>query len=547
MSSLQIRIPGQAPRTLGAEEALLTVGRSSQNDLIIEDPSLSRLHARFLMKGDQAFVEDLGSLNGTAVNGQRVRGLAPVQAGDEVTFGTVLLTLAPLAAPKVFIDPQGKESLARATLVMSAEKLRSTVVGGTDKVQGRWLQVLHLIQELTLQLIRDVPPQQLLEDLVERLFAFLQPDRGVVLLRGEGGQVEPVVVRTQEGNASRGQIRLSHTLVEAALERREALLLNDPISSPDLASQSLIFSGVSTIIVTPLEAEGQVIGLLYFDATPHRSPFSEDDLLLVTALAHVAAAKIQNAKLMGEVQKKRALEQEMAIARSIQQRLLPGRPPALEGLELHGSNQASRQVSGDLYGFWPLPDGGAYVVIADVSGKGIGPGLLMATFQAYMSAWAELALDPAPLAERLSAALAHHTTTNRFVTGFLMRLRPGGAFTWTSAGHNPALLLRATGAMEALPTGGMPLAMLPGTVPYAEAEGSLGPGDLLCLYTDGITEAENPEGEEFGQEGLAACLRGHREGGLEDLDRALHEALDAFTGHAPPSDDRTLVLLRRIP
>lgn len=538
MTNLKIQIPGRAPHFFGPEHPLLTVGRSSQNDIVIEDPSLSRVHARFAFNGGRPTVEDLGSLNGTCVNGDVTHGQVPVSVGDEILFGNIAVHIESGAQRQVLIEKR-TDSLARATIVMSAQKLLS------EKGDTRWAQAIEFIQEITLGLTREAPPQRLLEDLVERLFAFLGPDRGAVLLVDAKGEPQPVVVRVREGMGGKGQIRLSQTLVEAALERGEAMLINDPMNDPALASQSLIFSGVSTVIITPLEAEGQIIGLLYFDALPHRLPFTAEDLKLATVMAHIAAAKIAQGKLLLEVQKKKVLEQEMTIARSIQQLLLPQRSPDLRDWDVFGSNRASRQVSGDLFGFWPLNEDQSYVVIADVSGKGIGPGLLMASFQAFMSAWAELGLGPGALAEKLSHVLASRTGSNRFVTGFLIRLGPGGSFDWTSAGHNPGLILRADGSLDALPECGLPLAMLPGVKPYSEFQAALGPGDLLCLYTDGITEAESPDGEEFGQEGLVAALRGVCNRSLPEIEERIIATLDAFTQNAPPSDDRTLVLIRR--
>lgn len=537
MTSLQIKVPGKAPHRFGPDTPLLTVGRSSQNDIIIEDPSLSRLHARFSFNGGRPTVEDLGSMNGTCVNGDVAEGQVAIGPGDEVLLGNIAVQIEVGEERKVLIEKR-TDSLARATLVMSAQKLLS------EKGDSRWSQAMGFIQEITLGLIREAPPQRLLEDLVERLFAFLEADRGAVLLRDASGEPQPIVVRVKEGRGGK-QIRLSHTLVEAALERGEAMLINDPMNDPALASQSLIFSGVSTVIITPLEAEGQIIGLLYFDALPHRIPFNEDDLRLATVMAHIAAAKIQQGRLLAEVQKKKILEQEMAIARSIQQLLLPQRSPELRDWEVYGSNRASRQVSGDLFGFWPLNEDQSYAVIADVSGKGVGPGLLMASFQAFMSAWAELGLGPGALAEKLSAVLAQRTGGNRFVTGFIVKLSPDGVFDWTSAGHNPGLILRADGSIDALPECGLPLAMLPGVKPYSEFQAGLGHGDLLCLYTDGITEAESPDGDEFGQEGLVTALRNVSDRPLAEIEERIIHTLDAFTQGAPASDDRTLVLIRR--
>lgn len=242
---------------------------------------------------------------------------------------------------------------------------------------------------------------------------------------------------------------------------------------------------------------------------------------------------------------RKKVDQELDLARHIQQGLLPGFPPEIEGYEIHGNNLPSRQVSGDLFGWWPRGDGRWLFCLADVSGKGLGPGLLMASLQATLEAWTERDLSTADLAFQLSKMLARHTDGRRFVTAFLALLDPAtGALTYTNAGHNPALFIRPDGTHQALEAQGLPLAMLPGN-PYGEATLQLATGDLLLVYTDGITEAADSQDEEFGVEALTALAVAQRHQPLLALDAALLGELDRFTQGAPYLDDRTLLMLRK--
>jgi serine phosphatase RsbU (regulator of sigma subunit) len=239
------------------------------------------------------------------------------------------------------------------------------------------------------------------------------------------------------------------------------------------------------------------------------------------------------------------VDQELHLARQIQQGLLPGFPPVIEGFEVLGNNLPSRQVSGDLFGWWPRGDGKWLFCLADVSGKGMGPGLLMASLQATLEAWTDLDLPVSELALRLSRTLGRHTDGRRFVTAFLLLLDPAsGAATYTNAGHNPALLIHPGGACEALGAHGRPLALLPDNT-YGESPLHLGPGDLVAMYTDGITEAEDPRGDEFGLETLTHFLAERCEEPLMALDAKLMAALDGFSQGRPYLDDRTLLLVRR--
>lgn len=543
MALLILRIPGKPSRKLSGDTPVMTVGRAAGNDIVIEDPSLSRVHARFSMKNGVPCVEDLGSLNGTLINGRPAEGVQTLKPGDRISLGKVDLTLDAEPTSAVLIE----ESQAPSGVTMVkpiAELLKSMAPEPKDSGQMRWMGSLTLIQETTLDLVKDISVEDMLDKLMGRLFELLKPDRGVVLLKDPGGELIPAAVKSNMAKAT--QIRVSKTLVEAVVERREALLINDPTNDPKLsASQSLVFSGVSSILATPLEFEGEVVGLIYLDARPYRQPFNEEELRLVASLAHVAAGKIRQDRLQTEVAKKRAMEQELSIARQIQQRLLPAVAPVIEGIEVHGANSASRQVSGDLFGFWPRPDGKWLCAIADVSGKGVGPGLLMSALQTYLEAWADAQMPTDDLAKKLSVSLAHRTTPNRFITAFIFVIDPDtGKVQFTNAGHNPGLLVRADGTVEQLLSHGMPLAMLPGN-PYQKEQRLLHEGDMLFLYTDGITEASSPDGEDFDLSRVSAFVSANRTLPLAEMEHRLMDELEAFTHHAPASDDRTVVIVRR--
>jgi serine phosphatase RsbU (regulator of sigma subunit) len=211
-----------------------------------------------------------------------------------------------------------------------------------------------------------------------------------------------------------------------------------------------------------------------------------------------------------------------------------------------GFNAPAWRVSGDLYGSWILEDGSLCAAVADVSGKGMGPGLLMVTFHAYMDAWADWSSLPDVLLERLSKTLARHTESNRYITAFLVHLEPDtGRLRFACAGHPPALLRRAGGGIEVLEAPGLPLAMLPDQCPYGPGETALGPGDLVLLYTDGLPEAESPDGTEFGLEGLKRVLADHGHLPLTELRSALVLALQDHLAGQNPKDDQTFFFLRR--
>jgi len=543
MKTLVLHIPGRPPIPLEGEAQSWTLGRSSQNDVAIPDASLSRHHARISLKDGIPYLEDLGSLNGTSINGERITMPHPLRDEDEIQLGQVSMSLgSSTRGPKVHIGADTDASSSAGSLVLPLERLRAAPVRSEAPETLRLREVIREIQALSLELLEDSPPEQLLSHLLDRLWTLLKPWRAAVLIQDAKAGLQTVASRGPEGDQP---IVLARSLVDAALERKESVLFNDLVDNQNLASPSLMLSGVTSAMVTPLEHQGVVKGLLYLDSHLPRRPFTEEDLRLASILAHLATAKLEQGRMREEAMARKKVDQELDLARHIQQGLLPGFPPDIPGYEVHGNNLPSRQVSGDLFGWWPRSDGRWLFCLADVSGKGLGPGLLMASLQATLEAWTERELSTAELAFQLSRMLARHTDGRRFVTAFLALLDPGtGALTYTNAGHNPALYLHTDGTFEALEAQGLPLAMLPGRT-YEERTLQLVPGDLLVVYTDGITEATDPRDEEFGTAPLTSLLIAQRHAPLLALDAALLGELDRFTQGAPDLDDRTLLMLRR--
>jgi serine phosphatase RsbU (regulator of sigma subunit) len=278
----------------------------------------------------------------------------------------------------------------------------------------------------------------------------------------------------------------------------------------------------------------------------HVRRFSEQDLELLAALGSVAALRIRNLSLAEDAARRRALEKEMALAREIQLTLLPERLPEIPGYSVFAVNDASRAVSGDFYEFQGRDQGDEQViVIADVSGKGMAASLLAASFDALLMGPIEVGLPPDVICAKVSRRLFMKTPPERYVTAFIAALDPPtGQVSYTNAGHNPGLLVRADGTIQLLEANGTPLGLFP-AVEYQRVDVTLGRGDLLLLYTDGITEAANADYEEFGLERLQSVVLNHGREPLVALAVAIETAVEVFADGTPYGDDRTLVMLRR--
>jgi serine phosphatase RsbU (regulator of sigma subunit)/pSer/pThr/pTyr-binding forkhead associated (FHA) protein len=553
MFYLYVTAPGMPAQKFLLDKPVVTIGRSSVNDLPIADKMLSRQHARIMRDGGAGLtIEDMGSRNGTFVNGERLTAALPLKSGDRITVGGVTLKVESESTTRVRIDEiAGEDALDNTILKASAELLRQHTE--TDprlpaEQLTKLVDSLRVVNELTIALLRDMSVDELLNFLMDKVFETLMPDRSVILLRSRAtGELVPAVVRVAEG-ISAEDIRLSRTLVATVIEKRNGLLLMDTATGSGVSlSESIRLSGIKSVLAAPLENQGDVVGLIYVDSRIGHRSFEEADLRLLTSMANVAAAKIQNARLMAEAAEKKQMDREFALAQEIQQRLLPDSPPVVPGYELHGSNIPSRQVSGDYFDFRPRADGKVYAAIADVCGKGIGPALLMASLQASFHAWADELVPVAEMTGRLSEAISRRTGPDRFITFFLLLLDPvTGEVEYTNAGHNQGLLARVDARIEELPSHGLPLALFPGR-PYGSSRVTLAPGDLLCLYTDGVTEASNPTGDEFGLERLKTFLCGQKGRDPVDVDAALARTLEEYAAGEPFGDDRTLLMVRRLP
>lgn len=550
MLVLTIHTPGETVRRVSVDRPSLTFGRSSTNDVFLPDRTLSRVHARMDAGPSGLVLTDLGSRNGTQLNGSRIADPAVVRPGDRVVFGETTIEVSEEATTgmRVLIDVEGDRSdrtmISTSSAVASLRRPAAREL--TDAAELKRLATsLQILNEVSLALLTDIPLSGLSSLILEKLFDYLRPDRGLLMLRDGAGTLQPEAVRFAEG-IDPSDIRLSRTLVETVTERKQGVLMIDTETDAKLGTaESIRLHGITSCLAAPLLVDEEVIGLVYLEARLGRRSFTDEDLTLLTSLANTAAIKIQNLRLHEAAAAKQRIEREMALAWDVQRRLFPEESPELPGTELFGRTLPSRTVSGDYYDFFVRGDGTLDVVVADVCGKGMAASILAASVQSSFQAWAGENFPPDRLCARLNDLVHRRTSPEKFITFLSALYDPEtGAVVWTNAGHNPGVLLRASGGHELLPAQGPPLGLFPGRA-YGSAAVTIGSGDLLVLYTDGVTEAANPDDEEFGLDRLVAIVRETADRPLEEIEQAIEDALSAFAAGVPFADDRTVVLLRR--
>ena len=310
-----------------------------------------------------------------------------------------------------------------------------------------------------------------------------------------------------------------------------------------LGDQALLARAGLALLV-PLISQGRLVGFFALPPKHGDDAYQVQDLDLLTIVAGQVALQVENSRLYEEEVAKQKLEEQLALARSIQSRLLPNRVPVVTGAELSAINVSSAQVSGDYYDLIECADGRLGLVISDVSGKGIPASLLASSLQAALRAQCDSCGSPGLILERVNRHLHASTDPQHFATLFLgFYDPPTRRLVYSSGGHNPPVLRRRDGSIELLEQGGLPLGAFD-FGDYPEAEIALGPGDVLLLYTDGVTESRSVDDEEFGVERVAETLHRHHHAGAGELIRRLREAQQHFSGRLDADDDVTLIALK---
>ncbi|MBK7045502.1 MAG: SpoIIE family protein phosphatase [bacterium] len=307
--------------------------------------------------------------------------------------------------------------------------------------------------------------------------------------------------------------------------------------------QLLAEAGVELLI--PMVLQGRLVGVVALPKRPGDGEYQLHELRLLAIVAGQAALQIENTRLYAEEAAKQRLEEEMVMARQIQSRLLPRNLPSAAGLEIDAVNISSKQVSGDYYDVIEREDGRLAIVIADVSGKGVPASILASNLQAALRAQCDMCDSPGLLLERINRQVHASTDPQHFATLFLAMYDPfTRQLVYSSGGHNPPLLVRADGTRELLSEGGLPLGAFDfGT--YDEGRLTLEPGDLLFMYTDGLTETKGPDGEEdFGELRLGDLLHSERDLHLAGIFAAITRDLRAFSGRDDSDDDITMIGLK---
>jgi sigma-B regulation protein RsbU (phosphoserine phosphatase) len=525
-------------RTYPLRPRLTLIGREATCDIAVSNNQISGRHAFIVNEGGRCFIEDLHSLNGTTVNGARINQRTPLVAGDCVEFPGLSVTFEDVAAagPAVVLAPT-----VRAESVSQAAVMASLSLSGQTRPEVAPEAKLRAVLEISHALGNALALDTVLPRILESLFTiFPKATRGFILLRDrETGRLVPKAVHLH-GETGEGPPKLSLTVIDQALATGQAILTVDAGSDERFnTSESIRHLNLHSIMCVPMVTpSGRGVGVIQIDTMDSNGVFAQEDLDVLLCASTQAARAIELARMHEELR-------DLEAANRIQHSFLPDGRPHAPGLQFFDHYSSVRQVGGDYYDYIPLPANRLAVTIGDVAGKGIAAALQMAR----LSAAARFCLATTPSVPeavwKLNRDLARTFGDDRFAT-FLVAVVDLADFSVTlvNAGHSPPLRQRAGGVPEPIgaEAAGLPLAGI--DWPYEATALTLGVGDRLIFYTDGVTEARNPDGDLYGPERLHAVAQNNA-GSVEDVGLAILADVQRFAAGRPQSDDLTLVCFDR--
>jgi sigma-B regulation protein RsbU (phosphoserine phosphatase) len=533
-------------RRIKVERERTTLGRSRDADVFIPDQWLSRMHAEIRLDKGNLVISDLGSKNGTLVNGARIGGPTALRQGDQIRLGDHTVTVQWGQAAAEAED----EIQAVGTRVFSVRTLQEGVLKAPASAEDlvRKNRVLTVLSGAAAALLAHKPLSETFDQILDILFAAVASERGAIaLFEGPPGAEVPVV---KASKTRRGEpiLRVSRSIARRVLREQVSVLLPNVLEDAVLRSEaSIVSTGIRSAMCAPLwHSDGgseSVIGVVYLDSREHTHTFSEEDLELVTALASVAAAKIENARLLEESLEKRRLEEDMRVAAEIQRSMLPKASPLITGYDVAAGTEPCRAVGGDYFDFHVTKDRLTFV-LGDVSGKGTGAALIMTILRAAVrDHWLDESLRSA-LGE-MNMVITQNVPANKYVTFFLGRLDLNtGELEYVNAGHNAPILSRGSGVVDRLHTGGMVLGLFEDAA-YEAGTTKLEPADRLIVFTDGFSETWNGKGEELGEDGLTRFVLDVKGTSASAMKEHLLKKADEFAEGLKATDDRTIIVVCR--
>jgi sigma-B regulation protein RsbU (phosphoserine phosphatase) len=521
------------------------IGRQADNQLILRDSRASRRHAQIVVEDGQYIIEDAESRHGVFVNGERIER-QHLNNSDRIEFGV------PDSYQLIFaVDGAELKRLMEQVPAPESQVTRTGAGGNLAK--------LRAVLEVARTLQSSFSTQDVLNSVVDAALTVTGAERGFLLLR-KMDELEMKVARDRRGKPlAESDLRVPRRVIHRSLQqRRELLSMNfDPLATgegkpelsvADLELRSVVCVPLVRINISAgqdtglLSTQNDTVGVLYMDSRVSAADLSGGNRELLQTLAIEASTILENARLLEEEREKRKIEEELSIARVIQQSLLPRCLPTDGWFHACGSSLASHQVGGDYFDVVEAAESSWATVVADVSGKGVSSALLASLLQGAFLTTSENPELMAKKVARINHFLHERTEGAKYATVFYCVIERGGRMRYINAGQCAPILISQEGRYEYLESTAMPVGLLPESE-FKVEEKQLSHGDRVVIYTDGVTEAQNSHSEFFGRKQLREIVVAHAGDGCSDLHDAILRSVRHFTNDAPQADDITLAVV----
>jgi len=519
------------------------MGRAPDNNLILRDSRVSRNHAQIILRDGAYALEDLGSRHGVWIDGVRVDGVQFLKGSERIEFGV----------------PEGYQIHFTNSGEDAGKLMSKRAAGDTARTGSASLGKLRAVLEVARSLQSSFSTDDVLNTVVDAALAVTGAERGFLLLFNEERELQVRSARSSlGGELPADDLRVPRRLIQRALEsRRDMFSMSfDPTAfdgnSPGNTVMDLELRSVVCVPLVHVSLNGSAntqlmsasqssAGLLYMDSRLTAVDLAGGNRELLQTLAIEASTVLENARLLEEERIKQRIEEELGVARRIQQGLLPRALPETGWFRVAGSSMPSHQVGGDYFDVVKIGPEMWSLVIADVAGKGVSSALLASFLQGVFLS-ASTTTDISEVFSRINVFLADRAEHGKYATMFYSRLDIAGRLTFANAGHCAPILVRAGGETEKLDTTSMPVGLVP-DARFHLGHRELRPGDRLVLYSDGVTEAQNPAGEFFSRKRLRAAIRAAQDASAGQMHDAIQKAIIEFTAGAEQADDITLVVM----
>jgi serine phosphatase RsbU (regulator of sigma subunit)/pSer/pThr/pTyr-binding forkhead associated (FHA) protein len=533
-----VLVQGNEQKNIVLNRTPFSVGRKVDKDLVIADPRVSRDHAQIVQEDGVFFVIDLGSKHGTFVNGERIQR-QKLERNDRLEFG------ARDAAYIIFNPEQRGSNTAREFL---------SQISGIQKAPGETtdLPKLRLFLEAARKLNTAGVLDEILMTMLEVTLQLTKAERGYVFLKDDEGNLRLAAGRNSRGEPLLDDKTISRSILEESMRSNLEFLLTDTSQGIDLTErQSIVAYDLRTVVCIPLRkmqvqstrgdktpmpgaSSVEVMGVLYVDSRYTSKEFSGVGRDILHVIATEAASLIENARLVQAEEERRRYQQELAIAASIQQRLMQVKIPEVPFARVRGRNLSCREIGGDFFDAVNTKDGLA-VVLADVSGKGVSAALLASTLQGMIYSHLSAGMPLLEVVQAVNRFFTQKLVGEKYATVLLVRLRRDGELEYVNCGHVPPVLI-CRGEVIRPPHGNVPVGLIADAT-FESAHCQLNSGDCFMLVTDGVTEAENAKGEFFEDSRLEATAA------TSPTLEGIFNAVAQFCAGNPMSDDCTVVEL----